>query len=753
MTNLPDSSSRTSSGFHQLHQQVQRWIWQQHWTELRDIQEEAIAPILTADTDVIIAAATAGGKTEAAFLPIFSRLMDGAKENQAISGIQVLYISPLKALINDQYRRLSELGEQLEIPVHPWHGDISSSRKQRVLREPSGILLITPEALEALFVLRGHELATIMAALQYVVVDELHSFIGTERGQQLRSLLHRLEFVMHRRIPRIGLSATLGEMNLAKEYLRAGAADAVLLIQSSEAGQEIKLQIRGYRKIAPQFLEEEDLEEPQDHQSSDEIDIAEHLFKVLRGDKNLIFINRRQEVEKYADLLSRLCELHHVPNEFMPHHGSLSKELREAAEAALKDADRPANVVCTSTLELGIDIGSVTSIAQVGTPYSVASTRQRLGRSGRRQNDPAILRLYITEPEITPTTPPAETLHPSLVQAIATIDLLLRGWYEPPRVGKLHLSTLIQQLLSLIAQCGGIYPQRSWEILCQNGAFSELDSATYMQLLRCLGEQDLIQQSQEGLLLLGLMGERWVNHYSFYTAFKTPEEFRITTTGKTLGTLPIEYPLIEGSYLIFAGKRWQVLSVDRQHRVVDVMRASAGRVPYFGGEPGLVDDRIPQEMFKIYTGEEVPAFLDAMAQDLLLEARANFWAYGLDHRHLIAYGHQTLLFPWAGSLVMNTLFIQLLARGLEVEQRAIALTFNGVSVAEVMQHLQELAAAEPPDAAALAATVKNKVTEKHDLFLTEELLCRNYASSYLDVPGAWATLRQIVAASNRRNRR
>jgi ATP-dependent helicase Lhr and Lhr-like helicase len=316
-TSSSSSSSRDSSGFHQLHEQVQRWIWEQRWTELRSIQEQAIAPILSAKSDVIIAAATAGGKTEAAFLPIFSRLMSNRQAGDNQGGIQVLYVSPLKALINDQYRRLSALGERLEIPVHPWHGDISSSRKQRVLRHPNGILLITPEALEAMFVLRGHELPAIFPALQYVVVDELHSFIGIERGQQLRSLLHRLELATHRRIPRIGLSATLGEMNLAKDYLRAGEADAVKLIESSEMGQEIKLQIRGYRKIAPLFLEDEapddeSDQEPEENSSRDEIDIANHLFKVLRGDKNLVFINRRQDVEKYADLLSRLCEMHHV---------------------------------------------------------------------------------------------------------------------------------------------------------------------------------------------------------------------------------------------------------------------------------------------------------------------------------------------------------------------------------------------------------------------------------------------------------
>ena len=736
---MPSTSDRSSSAFHQLHEQVQRWIWQQHWTELRDIQEQAIAPILSGDTDVIIAAATAGGKTEAAFLPIFSKLVSSDAE----AGIQVLYISPLKALINDQYRRLSELGELLEIPVHPWHGDISAGRKQKVLKQPSGVLLITPEALEAMFILRGHELPKLFGALQYTVVDELHSFIGTERGQQLRSLLHRLELVANRRIPRIGLSATLGEMELAKVYLRADQERSKLveLIQSSESGQEIKLQIRGYRKIAPLFLEDESQEEPKSEHSRDEIDIARHLFKVLRGSKNLIFINRRQDVEQYADLLSQLCEQHHVPNEFMPHHGSLSKELREAAEEALKATDRPANVVCTSTLELGIDIGAVNSIAQIGAPYSVASTRQRLGRSGRRQNDPAVLRLYITEPEVTQITPPAETLHPALMQAIAAVKLLLQGWYEPPIVGKLHLSTLIQQMLSLIAQQSGIRADRAWEVLHET--FASVDRATYVQLLRCLGQQDLIQQSRDGLLLLGLKGERLVNHYSFYTAFKTPEEYRVTTTGKTLGTLPIDYPLIEGMFLIFGGKRWQIITVDRDHRVIEVIKAAAGRVPYFGGQPGQVHDRIRQEMYRLYNTEEMPIFLDAIAADLLEEARSNFSGYGLAETNILSNGSDTLLFPWQGSLVMNTLFVLLLANGWEVQQDSIALTVTEVSARELVRHLRKLSQAEPPDPIALAATVRNKVNEKHDQFLTEELLCQNYAASYLDVPKTWSVIQQI----------
>ncbi len=758
---LPTDSAQTSSGFYQLHEQVQRWIWQQGWTELREIQEQAIAPILQGQTDVIIAAATASGKTEAAFLPIFSRLLsDRADSTQSSPGIQVLYISPLKALINDQYRRLSELGELLDIPIHPWHGDIDAARKQKLLKRPSGIVLITPESLEALFVRRGHALSGTFQALNYIVVDELHSFIGVERGKQLQSLMHRVELSVQRSVPRLGLSATLGDLSLAANFLRSGKGDAVCLINpSNDEGQELKLQVRGYRKLAPivqpdpmvQFEQEEETLEPGEDsdavddaaESTDAWEIAAHLFQVLRGTNNLIFINSRADVEAYADRLRRLCEQHHVPNEFLPHHGSLSKELREDAEAALR-GDRPANVICTTTLELGIDIGAMTAIAQVGAPFSVASTRQRLGRSGRRDGDPAIMRFYISEPEVMPQTPPQDALHPALVQTIAIIHLLLQRWCEPPVVHKLHLSTLVQQFLSIVAQYGGIHADQAWRLLCQTGPFAAVDQAMFITLLRCLGAHDLIQQSQDGLLLPGVKGERLINHYSFYTAFQTPDEYRVVTSGKTLGTLPVDYPLVEGTYIIFAGRRWCILSVDQEHKVIDVVKAAAGRVPSFSGNSGLVHDAIRQEMYRLYCTDAMPIFLDATARDLLNEARANFTRYGLHQTPVLANGKQTLLFCWMGDVVMNTLLVQLQARGVTVGRDAIALIIEGLSPKAVLTHLKAIANDETADATALAATVKNKINEKYDPFLDEALLCQNYAAAQLDLPTARAIAHSLV---------
>lgn len=271
-----------------------RW----RWSNARNSRNCSlgIPLITTGDRDVIVAAATAAGKTEAAFLPALTRLL------QVDPPGLIVYISPLKALINDQFGRLDRLCEQLEVPVWPWHGDISASTKTRFLSKRQGVLLITPESLEALLCNRGTSVGAVFERLTFFVVDELHAFIGAERGKQLQSLMHRIERVIGRTVPRIGLSATLGDMSLAAEFLRPGKGSAVAMVESKASGTELRILVKGYEE--PLVVQGVTAGSP-DGEGEDEppepvtpAAIAAHLFKGLRGSNNLVFPNSRREVER-----------------------------------------------------------------------------------------------------------------------------------------------------------------------------------------------------------------------------------------------------------------------------------------------------------------------------------------------------------------------------------------------------------------------------------------------------------------------
>lgn len=735
MSSQPSNYSRS---FELLDERIRRWIWQSGWHELKDAQERAIPVILDGQRDVIIAAATASGKTEAAALPILTRLLSDTHRAPC-----VLYVSPLKALINDQWRRLDGLCESLELRVTPWHGDISEAKKKQFVKKPSGCVLITPESLEALLINRGQGLKAIFDGLRYIIVDELHAFIGTERGKQLQSLLHRVEFSLKRRIPRIALSATLGDMRSAAEFLRPNEGGQVEIIESKEGGQELKVLLKGYRDLPPKLsdkelsaLENEGAEVAvEDITSGGVLAVSDHLFKTLRGSKNLVFPNSRRNVELFSDLLRRKCEQLRVPNEFWPHHGSLARGIREEAEAALK-AEQPATAICTTTLELGIDIGAVRSVAQIGPAPSVASLRQRLGRSGRRKGESAILYAYCLEADLAADLPLSDQLREGLLESIAQIRLLTHSWYEPPRIYGLHLSTLIQQLLSLIAQYGGASAAVAWSILCESGVFQGITKEEFADLLRGLAEKDILMQDSSGLLLLARTGEKIVNHYTFYAAFATDEEFRIACAGKTLGSLPISRPLGEGSFVIFAGRRWRVVGLHPAEKLIEVEPAAGGRPPLFDGMGGKVHDRIREEMRAILATSEPVPFLDKEAARLLEEARSTYRRLNLEASPTLQVGNDVVIFTWRGDLVNDTLVLLLARKEVRSENQGSYIEIQDSDVERIRTILRDMAEDEQPKAERLAESVGNKLKGKWDGLLTHDLLCKSFASSEFDVSGA-----------------
>ncbi|MGG1948256.1 DEAD/DEAH box helicase [Trinickia sp. NRRL B-1857] len=739
--NSPASSSANSRSFDLLDERIQRWIWNEGWTELRDAQERAVPALLSADRDVIIAAATAAGKTEAAFLPILSNLL----KDPICSG-SVLYISPLKALINDQWSRLDRLCESIEIPVVAWHGDVSAGRKHRFFKRPVGVLLITPESLEAMFVTRGSMLSGALKNLRYIVVDELHAFVGSERGMQLQSLMHRVDVVRAARVPRVGLSATLGDMELAATFLRPRAECPVEIIESETAQQEIWIRVKGIIQKPPRIVEEPELESPrlEDIVPGSTVDIANQLYKALRGSNNLIFPNSRRQVELYADLLRRACEHDSYPNEFWPHHGSLSKDLREESEAALKAGDKPASAVCTTTLELGIDIGAVRSIVQIGPPPSVASLRQRLGRSGRRAGEPAILRGYCVEAELDADSDFSDRIREGLVQTIAMVNLLIERWVEPPRAERLHPSTLVQQILSIVAERGGATAADLWNTLVVTGPFVSVDKSTFAAVLRELGRRDLVVQESSGLLLHGVRGEKIVNHYEFYASFVTDDEFRVVAGSRQLGALPVSHPLTPGQAIIFGGQRWRVRDVDAEKKVIYVDPDKGGAPPTFDGQGIMVHDNVRQAMYRVLESSEPVGFLDEGGKKLLDEAREYFHAARLATRALLAEGHNVLVATWSGDWVNDALVLLLRSLDLDAWHQGVAVGIRGATVDRVIDVLNEIAQMNPEHFGAALGLIENIDNEKWDWALPEEIRRAAFAASKLDLDGAIKAARTIL---------
>lgn len=737
--NLQNSSSNVSSAFERLHPELKRWIWESGWTSLHDAQERAIPAILPADKDVLIGASTAAGKTEAAFLPILSRVIELPASEQL-----VLQISPLKALINDQYDRLQSICDRFDLPVYPWHGDITSSRKQQFQKTPRGILLITPESLEAMFVNRGTQIPRIFANLQYVVVDELHSFIGEERGRQLQSLLHRLELAIGRFVPRIGLSATLGDMNLAAEFLRADRK--VCIIDSPSAGGSLLLSLKAYYEPTVE-KPKEGLSEENNPDADDEAgaidDIARHIYKTTKDSKNLIFPNSRQNVEYYADVLRSLCEGEGRPNAYWPHHGNLSKELRQEVEANLKDPSRPANAVCTSTLEMGVDIGSVKSIAQVGRPSKVSSLRQRLGRSGRRRGESSILRAYSMCKKIKPESSLVEQLHTDLIQMIACIQLLLRGWYEPPSSKQPHLSTLVHQVLSSISQHSSRTAKALWNDLIATGPHKGLDKGEFGALIRELGKHDLIMQDSDGSLILGITGEKFTNSYEFYTVFPLSEEYRIECNGRAIGTITKELLVNPGQKIVFAGRRWTVIEVHQKEGIISVERARGGQVVRFGGSLVSVHDKVRAEMRAVLESNEQYQYADSTALEVLASARNVYRKAGLAEAFLYQTGKDLLVFTWTGDVITQTLGYLLSEMGLQVSNGGFFIEVLSITADEFLKVLEEIEAIVNPES--LLDKFEPPETNRWDWALPKDLLKKDFMARSCDMESALELTKKLIS--------
>jgi len=720
-----------STAFGRLHPKIQEAVWDQRWEELRPLQTEAIRAVLDTTDHLVLSAATASGKTEAVFLPVSSIL---AAEPEP--SVQALYISPLKALINDQFRRLEDLCTHAEIPVHRWHGDVNAADKQRLRQSPGGVLLITPESLESQFINYDRYLRRIYSSLRFVVIDELHSFLDSVRGIHLRSLIARLRIAVGV-TPRIfGLSATIGDFGPVRTFLCPEAPETVQILEDKDQQKELRVGFKAYLDV-PEPGEGDETDQPQraPDAPSGLSGIAQDLAQRFYRESNLIFCNSRRQTELLADKLRQLAELEHWPrNPFLLHHGSLSRDLREDTERELKSG-HPVTAICTSTLEMGIDIRSVRAVGQVGPTWSVSSLVQRLGRSGRRDGEAQILRLYTLDEPLTQHSSLGQRLYPELIRAIALLELHRERWLEPPENDRFHFSTCVHQIFSVCRQTGGASAAHLHDVLCSRGAFRRINPGQFAALLRGLAARDLIEQVPTGELILAPAGERIVESYDFYAAFASTVEYRVEHDGQQIGLLAQDNIPAEGEFLLFAGRRWRVELIDHNAKRVAVAPARGWKQPRFTGGIGGLHPVVMQRMRRVLSEDSGFSYLNEAATKLLGEARRTFTDSGLLTKDMVIGLSGVEWFPWSGSRVLLTLELCAKADGIQAERDNLCLRYRKITPSDFDAHRAKIATGGFT-AEQLVMLCSDLQRDRFDEYVPEALLQAASISEVLNLPAA-----------------
>jgi ATP-dependent Lhr-like helicase len=320
------------------------------------------------------------------------------------------------------------------------------------------------------------------------------------------------------------------------------------------------------------------------------------------------------------------------------------------------------------------------------------------------------------------------------------VRLLIAGWYEPPRPAALHLSTLIQQLLSTLSQYGGMQAKDAWNLLCSSGPFRNVSPVDFIELLRELGKKQILTQDSGGLLLHGPQGEKITAHYSFYASFQVDDEYRIICDSHPLGSVPITRPISPGSYVIFAGKRWIVSAIHQDKKIIEVRADRAGSPLRFGGSGSIMThDRVREEMREILSSSTTEAFLD----DLLQDARDRYNELNLASKSVIELQSVLFLFLWKGDWIQETAALLLKTQGINATNDGVCISVRNSSLQQIRDAVLRIEANEPTLEKILGG-VGNIHQERWDFLLPQSLALRNYASHALDIPGAVSALNDLV---------
>jgi ATP-dependent Lhr-like helicase len=548
-------------GFDRLHPSVQHHVVNSMgWRELRPLQEDAVDPILDG-TSCLLIAPTAGGKTEAAILPILSRMLD---ENWR--GLSVLYICPIRALLNNLEERLSFYCSLVGRRCGLWHGDVGQASRSAILRDPPDILLTTPESLEAMLISRRTDREYFFGSLKAVIIDEVHAFAGDDRGWHLLAVLERIADLAGHQPQRIGLSATVGNPSEILAWMTRGVSSSRVISPNAGAPIETDVQLDYVGGVENAALV---------------------VSQLHRGEKRLVFCDSRSQAERLATLLRELGTTTFV------NHSSLSADDRRQAERAFRES-RDCVIVATSTLELGIDVGDLDRVLQLEAPTTVASFLQRLGRTGRRAGSRRNCLFLATN-------------RGSLIRAAALLRLWQEGYVEELQPPPLPYPVIAQQIMAIIRQQGAV--SRRFDGSSIQRAASQPGETIELLMAHMLESGILFEDS--GVVGLGPVGERLFgvkNYMALMSVFDTPLLFQVTCGAEELGSVhPLSFSGFAQRPVVISlgGRAWEVTRLDQDRSIAHVRAADVPGRSRWLGESRTLNYRFCRAVRDLLAGDKV----------------------------------------------------------------------------------------------------------------------------------------------------
>jgi ATP-dependent Lhr-like helicase len=575
------------------------------------------------------------------------------------------------------------------------------------------------------------------SGLKYAVIDEIHSFLGTDRGTQLKSILHRIQSLNAKPFSIVGLSATIGDYGEAKRFTGNEAKTRVLLDRSVK---EINVLFRYFR----------DSSRDRDGSRSGELsmELLKDLYMETKDCKVLIFPNSRGRAEEIAVKLKRISgKLNGHPNYFS-HHSSVDREVREYVEHFAKTSHRENFCIsCTSTLELGIDIGTVDEIVQIDATHSISSFIQRVGRSGRQDGKPARLCMYATDKW-------------DLLQSVACWLLYsVDGFIEPVKMLEKPYDILVHQALSTVK---GDPESKLKTLIVQlknNPAFCRIETFEMEEIMNHLLKIDFLEKAGPDVIV-GIEGEKLVNSRNFYSVFRTEQKLKVICAGNTIGELPFSPRIVEGANILLAARIWKIINIDHEARTIGVIPAKGGKKPVFSGSTGSIHPKIREKMLEILCGNEEYDFLDRQGRTVMKRLRTDFSAFRLQNMHtdrlLFITKSRLHFYTFTGTLINHTLKLLFDVAGIknELHEQSSMFDISGISADDFLSKWKTLLKYLPDINVHIESSLKDRPMQmdfsKYGSYLPENMQVELLRNKYYDTEQTELFLKTIIKKSDNR---